>query len=145
MNQPKPLTPISIEKVDFSKLESTKVYYCIYIDGTASISEGQYLSQLAIVTGITHIYLEQSEEIKCPSFLNAGVEAKLYANEMNSRGEFNGFHELDFYNGAIYVINKIKESLPSQKSEVKPLKCTFPNCNCSPDNDCETPVNIKNP
>lgn len=43
-----------------------------------------------------------------PSHIRCGVEAKLYANEMNSKGEFNSFHELDFYNGTVWLRQMIE-------------------------------------
>ncbi|MCH8067822.1 MAG: hypothetical protein IID16_00915 [Candidatus Marinimicrobia bacterium] len=43
-----------------------------------------------------------------PSHIEAGKEAKKYADEMNSKGEHNGFHELDFYNGTIWLRDMIE-------------------------------------
>jgi len=41
--------------------------------------------------------------VNMPSHIEAGQAAKEYADEMNSRGERNGFHELDFYNGTLWL------------------------------------------
>jgi hypothetical protein len=43
-----------------------------------------------------------------PSHIEAGIEAKRYADIMNSKGEFNGFHELDFYNGTVWLRQMIE-------------------------------------
>jgi len=42
------------------------------------------------------------------SHIDAGIEAKKYAEGMNSKGERNGFHELDFYNGTIWLRAEIE-------------------------------------
>ena len=44
-------------------------------------------------------------------YVQAGAEAKKYGVEMNSKGEYNGFHELDFQNGAHYVIMEFKRKI----------------------------------
>lgn len=44
-----------------------------------------------------------------PSDIDAGVEAKHYGDEMNKLGEKpNGFHELDFYNGTLWLRQMIE-------------------------------------
>jgi len=43
-----------------------------------------------------------------PTHIEAGIEAKRYADIMNSKGEFNGFHELDFYNGTVWLRQMIE-------------------------------------
>jgi hypothetical protein len=62
MTQPKPLTPISIEKVDFSKLDKTTFYVGLVRNGHLDSFSGGFLVENP--KWITHIYLEQSEESK---------------------------------------------------------------------------------
>ena len=49
-------------------------------------------------------------KISMPSHIEAGQEAKRYGEEMNSKGEPNGFHELDFYNGTIWFRDMIEKN-----------------------------------
>jgi len=46
--------------------------------------------------------------LSLPSHIDAGKEAKKYANEMNGKGKPNGFHELDFYNGTVWLRAEIE-------------------------------------
>ena len=44
-----------------------------------------------------------------PSHIDAGIEAKHYGDEMNKLGDKpNGFHELDFYNGTVWLRQMIE-------------------------------------
>lgn len=44
-----------------------------------------------------------------PSHIDAGIEAKHYGDEMNKLAEKpNGFHELDFYNGTVWLRQMIE-------------------------------------
>lgn len=44
-----------------------------------------------------------------PSHIEAGIEAKHYGDEMNkSADKPNGFHELDFYNGTVWLRQMIE-------------------------------------
>jgi hypothetical protein len=46
--------------------------------------------------------------LSLPSHIDAGKEAKKYANKMNGKGKPNGFHELDFYNGTVWLRTEIE-------------------------------------
>ena len=44
-----------------------------------------------------------------PTYIDAGIEAKHYGDEMNKLGDKpNGFHELDFYNGTVWLRQMIE-------------------------------------
>ena len=44
-----------------------------------------------------------------PRHIDAGIEAKHYGDEMNKLAEKpNGFHELDFYNGTVWLRQMIE-------------------------------------
>lgn len=53
-----------------------------------------------------------------PSHIDAGIEAKKYADMMNSKGEFNGFHELDFYNGTLWL----RQEIEAMRNKLTPNK-----------------------
>jgi len=48
-----------------------------------------------------------------PTHIESGEEAKRYSNMMNSKGEHNGFHEIDFYNGTVWLRDFIEKNLNS--------------------------------
>jgi len=51
-----------------------------------------------------------------PSHLDSGKAAKEYSENMTSEGEGNGFHELDFYNGTVWLRSEIEEN---KKNKIK--------------------------
>ncbi len=53
-----------------------------------------------------------------PDHIEVGAEAKRYAEMMNSKGDYNGFHEIDFYNGAVWLRQKIDDDY-EQKIQIK--------------------------
>lgn len=59
--------------------------------------------ELAYHDAVDELLLLYNVMPSLPSHIDAGIEAKRYADIMNSKGEFNGFHELDFYNGTVWL------------------------------------------
>lgn len=108
MTQPKPLTPISIEKVDFSKLDRATFYVGLGKNGHLNSFSLSFL--MSNQDWVTHLYLEQSEESKCEDIRQ---KWNLKFNDIKKGGVVISDDIFNFF--LPYL------PLPSQKSEVKTL------------------------